>query len=417
MADAIEIAVQRLPHGADLPLPQIKSAGAAGADLRAAISAESEELGAIIAEAVGKVGKNGVVSVEESQGTVLSYEVVEGLEFDKGYVSAYLVTNAERMEAVMKDASILITDKKISNVQELVPLLEKVAGAGRKELVIIADDVEGDALSTFILNKLRGTFSVLAVKAPGYGDKKKELLADIATVVGAQVISEQLGTTFENATLAMLGKAARVVATKDSTTIVGGKGKKADIDARIKQLSGQAANTESSYDKNALLERVAKLSGGVAVVGDDDKRATPARRHRRDKFGDLRGPLPAGERGPHRARRTARCEGGEQPAARAVALPAHWPVQLNHLFHSGRLRGRRLGSGVPRRHGEPQDVGERARPPVSHRAGQPQHDRRQHHLGRHRPLDKGQPALVIGRREPLDDKPVDQLAGEPHPHP
>lgn len=232
----------------------------------ATISAESEELGAIIAEAVEKVGKNGVVSVEESQGTELSYEVVEGLEFDKGYVSAYLVTDPQRMEAVMKDASILITDKKIGSVQEILPLLEKVAQSGKKELVIIAEDVEGDALSTFIVNKLRGTFSVLAVKAPGYGDKKKELLADIATVVGATVITDAVGITFETATLAMLGKAARVVATKDSTTIVGGKGKKGDIDARIAQLKAQAETTESSYDQKSLEERVAKLSGGVAVI-------------------------------------------------------------------------------------------------------------------------------------------------------
>jgi chaperonin GroEL len=232
----------------------------------ATISAESEELGAIIAEAVEKVGKNGVVSVEESQGTELSYDVVEGLEFDKGYVSAYLVTDPQRMEAVMKDAAILITDKKISNIQEILPVLEKIAQSGKKELVIIADDVEGDALSTFILNKLRGTFSVLAVKAPGYGDKKKELLADIAAVVGAQVISEDVGIKFDTTTLAMLGKAARVVATKDSTTIVGGKGKKADIDARIAQLKAQAENTDSTYDKKSLEERVAKLSGGVAVI-------------------------------------------------------------------------------------------------------------------------------------------------------
>jgi len=232
----------------------------------ASISAESEELGAIIAEAVEKVGKNGVVSVEESQGTELSYDVVEGLEFDKGYVSAYLVTDAQRMEAVMKDAAILITDKKIANVQEILPLLEKVAQSGKKELVIIADDVEGDALSTFIVNKLRGTFSVLAVKAPGYGDKKKELLADIAAVVGGTVISDDVGIKFENATLTMLGKAARIVATKDSTTIVGGKGKKADIEARIAQLKAQAENTDSSYDQKNLEERVAKLSGGVAVI-------------------------------------------------------------------------------------------------------------------------------------------------------
>ncbi len=232
----------------------------------ASISAESEQLGSIIAEAVEKVGSSGVVTVEESQGMELSYDIVEGLQIDKGYVSAYMVTNPERMEAEMKDAPILITDKKIGSVQEILPLLEKIAQSGRKELVIIADDVEGEALSTFILNKLRGTFSVLAVKAPGYGDRKKELLADIATVVGGQVVSNEVGMTFENATISMLGKASRVVATKDATTIVGGKGKKADIAARAAQLKTQAELTESKFDKEKLQERVAKLSGGVAVI-------------------------------------------------------------------------------------------------------------------------------------------------------
>ena len=232
----------------------------------ATISAESEELGSIIAEAVEKVGASGVVTVEESQGMELSYDIVEGLQIDKGYVSAYMVTNPERMEAEMKDAPILITDKKIGSVQEILPLLEKVAQSGKKELVIIADDVEGDALSTFIVNRLRGAFSVLAVKAPGYGDRKKELLADIATVVGGQVISSDTGMSFENATLGMLGKAARVVAAKDATTIVGGKGKKADIAARVASLKAQIANTDSKFDKEKLEERVAKLSGGVAVI-------------------------------------------------------------------------------------------------------------------------------------------------------
>ena len=232
----------------------------------AAISSESEELGKIIAEAVETVGASGVVTVEESQGMELSYEVVEGLQFDKGYVSAYMVTSPERMEAEIKDALILITDKKIGNVQEILPVLEKVAQSGKKELVIIADDVEGDALATFVVNKLRGTFSVLAVKAPGYGDRKKEMLGDIATVVGGQVISEEVGITFESATLNMLGKAARVTATKDTTTVVGGKGKKGDIEARITQLKAQAENTDSKYDKEKLEERVAKLSGGVAVI-------------------------------------------------------------------------------------------------------------------------------------------------------
>ncbi len=232
----------------------------------ASISAESEVLGNIIAEAVEKVGASGVVTVEESQGMELSYDIVEGLQIDKGYVSAYMVTNPERMEAEMKDALILLTDKKIGNVQEILPLLEKVAQSGKKELVVIADDVEGDALSTFIVNKLRGAFSVLAVKAPGYGDRKKEMLADIATVVGGQVISGDVGISFESATLGMLGKAARVAATKDTTTIVGGKGKKADIAARIGQLKTQAELTESKFDKEKLEERIAKLSGGVAVI-------------------------------------------------------------------------------------------------------------------------------------------------------
>jgi len=232
----------------------------------AAISAESESLGTIIAETVEKVGKNGVVTVEESQGTELSYEVVEGLQIDKGYVSPYLVTNPERMEAEVKDAAILITDKKISTVEELLPLLEKVAQSGRKELVIVADDIEGQALTTLIVNKLRGTFNVVAVKAPGYGDRKKEMLADIAAVVGAQVISADTGLTFENATLAMLGKAARVVAGKDSTVFVGGKGKKVDIASRVAQLQALAENATSKFDAEKLQERVAKLSGGVAVI-------------------------------------------------------------------------------------------------------------------------------------------------------
>ncbi len=232
----------------------------------ATISAESEELGRIIAETVEKVGKNGVVTVEESQGMDLSYEVVEGMQIDKGYVSAYMVTNPERMEAEMKDAPILLTDKKISSVQEILPLLEKVAQTGRKDLVIIADDIEGEALTTFVVNKLRGTFNVLAIKAPGYGDKKKEQLADIAAIVGGEVISSDMGHSFEKAELSMLGRASRVVAAKDQTVIVGGKGKKADIEARISQLQAIAEQTTSKFDKEKLEERVAKLSGGVAVI-------------------------------------------------------------------------------------------------------------------------------------------------------
>ncbi|MDB5264801.1 MAG: groL [Parcubacteria group bacterium] len=231
----------------------------------ATISAESEELGTIIAETVERVGKNGVVTVEESQGMELSYEVVEGLQIDKGYVSAYMVTNHERMEAEMRDAQILVTDRKISSVQEILPLLEKIAQTGKKEVVIVADDVEGEALTTFVLNKLRGTFNVIAVKAPGYGDKKKEILADIASVVGAQVISADTGMTFENATLEVLGKATRVVAAKDTTVFVGGKGKKADIEARVGQLQAIAEGS-SKFDKEQIEARIAKLTGGVAVI-------------------------------------------------------------------------------------------------------------------------------------------------------
>ncbi len=232
----------------------------------ASISAESEELGQIIAEAVEKVGSSGVVTVEESQGMELSYDIVEGMQLDKGYASAYMVTNPERMEAEMKDALVLLTDKKIANVQEILPLLEKIIQSGKKEVVIIADDFEADALSTFIVNKLRGAFSVLAVKAPGYGDRKKDMLADIATLVGGQVVSNELGMTFENANLSVLGRATRVVATKDATTIVGGKGKKAEITARVAQLQKQIGLSDSKFDKEKLEERIAKMSGGVAVI-------------------------------------------------------------------------------------------------------------------------------------------------------
>ena len=232
----------------------------------ATISAESAELGTTIADIVDKVGKDGVVTVEESQSLGIESDFVEGMEFDKGYVSAYLITNAERMEAEAKDAPILITDRKISTVKDILPLLEKLAQSGKKDLVIIADDVDGEALPMLVLNKLRGAFNVLAVKAPGYGDRKKEMLADIAATVGATVITEDLGIKLETAELAMLGKATRVVATKDSTVIVGGKGKKADIDARVSQLKAQLENTDSKYDKEKLQERIAKLSGGVAVI-------------------------------------------------------------------------------------------------------------------------------------------------------
>ena len=232
----------------------------------ATISAESEELGKKIAEIVEKVGKDGVVTVEESQSIGIESDYVEGMEFDKGYVSAYLITNAERMEAEAKDVPVLITDKKISTIKDILPLLEKVAQSGKKELVIIADDLDGEALTTIILNKLRGGFNVLAVKAPGYGDRKKEMLQDIAITVGAQVITEDLGLSLEKAELSMLGRAQRVVATKDSTVIVGGKGKKGAIEDRVQSLKKQLEQIDSKFDKEKLEERIAKLTGGVAVI-------------------------------------------------------------------------------------------------------------------------------------------------------
>ncbi len=260
-----------MEHARDAAVKELKAmakpvAGKAEVKQVASISAESEELGSIIAETVEKVGHNGVVTVEESQGTELSYEVVEGLQIEKGYVSPYFITNPERMEAEMKDAMILVTDKKITNIQDLLPFLEKVAAKGRKDLVIVADEFEGDSLSTFILNKIRGTFNILPVKAPGYGDKKKEMLADIAAIVGAIVVTADTGMTFENVELEVLGKASRVVVGKDTSTFVGGKGKKGDIEARVKQLQNLLENTTSKFDKEQFEKRIAKLTGGVAVI-------------------------------------------------------------------------------------------------------------------------------------------------------
>ncbi|OHA88912.1 MAG: chaperonin GroL [Candidatus Zambryskibacteria bacterium RIFCSPHIGHO2_02_FULL_43_14] len=232
----------------------------------ATISAESGEIGVIIAETIKKIGKDGVVTVEESQSFGVDSEIVEGLEFDKGYLSPYMITNAERMEAEYRDVPILITDKKISIIKDILPLLEKLAAKGSKDLVIIADDVDGEALTTFVVNKLRGGFNILAVKAPGYGDRKEEQLLDIAKVVGGEVISEKLGTKLEGADLKVLGRARKVISTKDTTTIVGGTGNKKNIEERIVQLKKQRENTTSKFDKEKLDERIGKLSGGVAVI-------------------------------------------------------------------------------------------------------------------------------------------------------
>ena len=232
----------------------------------ASISANDAEIGKLIADVFKEVGKDGVVTVEESQSTEMSKELVEGLQIDKGYVSAYMVTNTERMEAVFEDALILITDKKISSIQDIVPLLEKLSKSGKRELVIVAEDVDGDALATLVVNKLRGNFMTLAVKAPGFGDRKKEMLDDLAVVTGGQVISEEKGMKLEGVELPMLGRARRVVAAKETTTFICGKGKKPDIDKRVAQLKSQISKSTSDFDKEKLQERLGKLSGGVAVL-------------------------------------------------------------------------------------------------------------------------------------------------------
>ncbi|MDO8495841.1 MAG: chaperonin GroEL [bacterium] len=232
----------------------------------ASISANDPEIGKLIADVFKEVGKDGVVTVEESQSTEMAKELVEGMQIDKGYVSAYMVTNAERMEAVFEDAFILITDKKISSIQDIVPVLEQLTKAGKRELVIVAEDVDGDALATLVVNKLRGNFMTLAVKAPGFGDRKREMLEDLAIVTGGQVISDEKGMKLESVELSMLGKARRIVAAKETTTFVGGKGKKSEIDKRIAQLKSQIAKSSSDFDKEKFQERLGKLSGGVAVL-------------------------------------------------------------------------------------------------------------------------------------------------------
>jgi len=232
----------------------------------ATISARDNEIGNLIAEIIEQAGKDGVITVEESQTLGLSKEVVEGLQFDRGYVSAYMVTNPEKMEAVLDDPYILITDRKISAVNDILSLLEKIIQSGKKNLLIIADDVDGEALTTLVVNKLRGIFNAVAVKAPGFGDRRKEMLQDIATICGAEVVAEELGRKLENADISVLGSARRVIVDKDKTTIVDGRGSKTEIEKRIKQVKTLLEKTESEFDKEKLQERLAKLSGGVAVI-------------------------------------------------------------------------------------------------------------------------------------------------------
>ncbi len=232
----------------------------------ATIASLDSEVGKLIAEAMEEVGHEGIITVEEGQTTGLEKEVVKGMRFDKGFVNPYMVTNAERMEAVWEDPYILITDKKVASVQEVLPILEKVAQSGKKDLVIIADEIEGEALATFVVNKLRGTFNVLAVKAPGFGDRRKEMLQDIAVLTGGQVITEDMGLKLGKTDLSQLGRARKVIATKEYTTIVDGQGDKKAIEDRVNQIKAEHKNSTSDYDKEKLQERMARLAGGVGVI-------------------------------------------------------------------------------------------------------------------------------------------------------
>src|ERR671924_913173 len=231
----------------------------------AAISAADTEIGDVIAEALDKVGKDGVVTVEEGQTFGMELEFVEGMQFDKGYISPYFVTDQERMETVLEDPYVLLNQAKISSVQDLLPVLEKVAQSG-KPLVVIAEDVEGEALATLVVNKIRGTFSAVAVKAPGFGDRRKAMLQDMSILTGGQVISEEIGAKLENVTLDLLGRARKVVVTKDDTTLVEGQGNTDDIKGRINQIKAEIERTDSDWDREKLQERLAKLAGGVALI-------------------------------------------------------------------------------------------------------------------------------------------------------
>ena len=261
----IDIAVEKICHELDKVKVDIGGSKEKIAQV-ATISAQDSLVGAFIADVMEMVGHDGVITVEESQTMGLDKEVVKGMHFDNGYISPYMVTDPSRMESVYEDVKILITDKKLSSIQELLPLIEKLAAAGRKELVVIAEDVEGEALATFVLNKLRGIFHVLAVKAPAYGDRRKEMLKDIAALTGGRVITDELGLKLETTELADLGEARKVISEKDKTVIVEGKGKKKDVDARIAEIEVLLDKTTSDFDKEKLIERKAKLAGGVGVI-------------------------------------------------------------------------------------------------------------------------------------------------------
>ena len=393
-----------------------------------AVSSGDETIGQLISEAMEKVGHDGVITIEESKTAETYSEVVEGMQFDRGYITPYMVTDTEKMEANLDDALILITDKKISNIQELLPLLEQVVQAGKK-LLIIAEDVEGDALSTLIVNRLRGTLNVVCVKAPGFGDRRKEMLQDIAILTGGQVISADVGLELKEATLAQLGQARQVKVTKENTTIVNGAGSSEDIKARVAQIKSQIEVTTSDYDREKLQERLAKLAGGVAVIkvgrchrgGDEGEEAAHRgrserhprrcgrghrgrRRHRLPERHPRRGEADGRGRGRREDRHADHCPGSDRPREADRRQRRHRRLRgsgEDPRVRQDRLRLRRLQRGLlrhdPLRHrgphqGDPLRSGERrlhrqhpadhrgpgrrqAPAPRSRRSRQPRHGR------------------------------------------
>ena len=341
----------------------------------ATISAREREIGDVIADAIEKVGKDGVVNVEEGQTFGLELEFTEGMQFDKGYLSPYMVTDAERMEAVLDDPFILVANQKISSVKDLLPILEQVIQAGRP-LLIVSEDVEGEALATIVVNKLRGTFTAVAVKAPGFGDRRKRMLEDIAILSGAEVITEEMGLKLENTKLSQLGRARRVVITKDTTTIIDGAGDPDGIKARIKQLKAEIENTDSDFDREKLQERLAKLAGGVAVVkvGAATETEMKEKKHRvEDALQATRAALEEGivpgggvallqSVGCDQARHVrGRREDGRvdhRARARGAASPARRERRARGLGRRQRRSAGRQGPGPERRHGRGRGPGQ-----------------------------------------------------------
>jgi chaperonin GroEL len=341
----------------------------------AAISAADTEIGSMIAEALEKVGTDGVITVEESQTFGMELDLVEGMRFDKGYISPYFVTDPERMEAVLEDAYVLLVSSKISAVKDLLPVLEKVMQSGRP-LAIIAEDVEGEALATLVVNKIRGTFKSAAIKAPGFGERRKAMLQDIAILTGGEVISEEVGLKLENVGLELLGRARKVVVTKDETTIVEGAGKKADVQGRIAQIKGEIDNTDSDYDREKLQERLAKLSGGVAIikVGAATEVELKEKKHRIEdavqttkaavEEGVVAGGGVALLRAQEKVLELAKTlEGDEETGARMVARALEEPLKqiaLNAGYEGGvvveKVRNLKGGNGLNAATGEYEDL-------------------------------------------------------------